>query len=220
MRFLSSLLVVAILSACATTTDDTSDPVDDTSSAYTGPIPDMIGTTAPADAVASWNQPDSEGYFDQYGYCGATAAANLLRWYGSETSPRDAIDNGCWSYIGTRAPTLAAYLKKAHPELGCQYKTLGFYDDAFATLRHALESGHPVVLEFMTGKLNAHWVTAIGIQSADHDPKIVVMSWGGYYTLEWSKLQDAWRRAWGGYYPYIACDATIANASALHVTAE
>jgi len=209
-------LALLCLPAC-TPAPEIVEQMGSTESAYSGPIPDMVGISAPADAVASWAQPDSEGTFDQYGYCGATAASNLLRWYGKEVSPSSAIDDGCWSYIGTRAPTLAAYLKRHHSELGCSYETLGFYDDGLATLRQSLEAGRPVIVQFMTGSLNAHWVTVIGVQGAGDDPQIVVMSWAGFYTLQWSRLQDAWRRAWGGYYPHIVCDSVSPLATAIHV---
>lgn len=219
LRSLSCGIFLALLClpACMTGPEEQPEEMGSTESAYSGPIPDMVSISAPPDAVGSWHQPDSEGTFDQYGYCGATAAANLLRWYDKEVSPQTAIDDGCWSWIGTTASDLGEYFEENHSELGCSYKTLDFYADSLATLRDSLSAGKPVIIQFMTGSLNAHWVTAIGVQGAGADPKIVVMSWGGFYTLQWSKLQDAWRRAWGGYYPYIICDAVSPKASALHV---
>ncbi|MBX3231761.1 MAG: hypothetical protein KIT84_42720 [Labilithrix sp.] len=219
LRFLPCGIFLALLClpACTVAPELEEEEPASTESAYFGTIPDMVPISAPAGAVASWAQPDSEGAFDQYGYCGATAASNLLRWYGKEVAPRRAIDDGCWSYVGTTPSTLAAYLRDKHSELDCSYRTLDFYADGLATLRRSLEAGRPVIIQFMTGSLNAHWVTAIGVRGAGDDPEIVVMSWAGFYTLQWSRLQDAWRRAWGGYYPHVICDAVSPLAAALHV---
>lgn len=206
---------VLFLSGCATETPPEEEEMGETSSAYTGPVPVMERIAAPDGMPSSWEQPDSEGTFDQYGYCGATAAANLLTWYGKSTTPREAIDNGCWSYVGTRPPTLAAYLKKAQPELDCYYQTMKWNADSLGNLRNALAAGRPVIIEFMTGKLNAHWVTVVGVEGTEEDPYLTVMSWGGYYKIRWAGVKDAWRSAWGGYYPYVMCNAVSPLAGAL-----
>lgn len=223
----SRALAVALLTTCAAACAATDEPAADddegatgTSSseaAFTGAIPSLTRTKRPASTPASWVQPASTGAFGQNGYCGATAAANLLRWYGREVSPSDTIRDGCWSYVGTRAQTLAAYFTNHQADLGCRYETLDYEANALAHLRATLASGRPVVLEFMTGALNAHWVTVIGVQGSGDDPQIVVMSWGDYYTARWSTLDHAWRNAWGGYYPHVVCNAVSPGAQALHV---
>jgi hypothetical protein len=208
-------VVLACLPACAV--EDVDDPVESSEAAYSGKLAVMSEISAPPDAVGSWAQPESEGIFGQNGYCGATAASNLLRWYGKEVSPRQAINDGCWSYIGTRPSTLAAYLQNKHAELGCSYRTFSWDADALGALRAAIAAGHPVLIEFMTGQLDAHWVTVIGLRGPDQDPQLVVMSWASFYTLQWSEVMDAWRNAWGGYYPHIYCDAVSTRPAALRV---
>jgi hypothetical protein len=206
-----------LTAACTTATDDSEEEsaVGETSDAYTGRLATLEPTSRPRGAPESWNQPDSEGVLGQNGYCGATAAANLLRWYGREVSPRQAINDGCWSYIGTRPSTLAAYLRNKHPDLDCRYGTMAWNADALQNLKNALAGGRPVVIEFMTGGLNAHWVTVIGVRGEGANTSLVVESWGGYYTVKWNDIQDAWRRAWGGYYPYIMCQGQTAHANVL-----
>ena len=34
---------------------------------------------------------------------------------------------------------------------------------------------------------------------------------------QWSTFGDAWRNAWGGYYPHVVCNAVSGGAQALHV---
>jgi hypothetical protein len=185
--------------------------------AFTGVIPSLGRAKPPADMPASWDQPDSTGVLGQNGYCGATAAANLLRWYGREVSPADAIENGCWSYVGTRPETIGAYFANHQPDLGCRYEKLPETADALGYLRTTLAAGKPVIVEFMTGALNAHWVTVVGVYGKGADPKLVVMSWGHYYMTQWSLFEGAWRHAWGGAFPHVACDAVSTLAHALYI---
>jgi hypothetical protein len=218
LRFLVRSLTLAastsLIVACSVTTEE-EDPVGQTDAAYTGPIASLTDTDAPPGAPGSWDQPDSEGIVGQNGYCGATAAANLLHWYGKEVSPRQAIDGGCWSYIGTRPAQLGKYMKNTYPDLGCAYGTMDYDADALGNLRAALAVGRPVVVEFMTGSLNAHWVTVIGVRGAGEHPELVLMTWGRFVTAKWDDFKDAWRRAWGGYYPYVMCQAISPLKSAL-----
>jgi hypothetical protein len=208
--------------ACTASDADSADDEDNASatsgeSAFTGAIPSLVRTRQPAGTPASWPQPPSTGIVEQNGYCGATAAANLLSWYGREVSPATAIDQGCWSYVGTRPETVEAFLDHHHADLGCSYEKLPATADALGWLRGTLTAGKPVVVEFMTGELNAHWVTIVGVQGTGYDPKIVLMSWGRYYTTQWSLFEGAWRHAWGGAYPHVTCSAASPRAGALHV---
>jgi len=203
---LASFLVVSFAVTGCASTEEEEEEVSSGEEAYTGRLAELtyIGSSY-AGAPRSWEQPDSEGIFGQYGYCGATAAANMVGWYGKSVSPRNAIDNGCWSYIGTRPVTLAKYLRTHHADLGCALGKMTWDADALTGVRNSLRVGKPLVVVFMTGGLNAHWVTIIGVQGAGDDPKLVVMSWGGFYTVQWSDFKDAWRSGYSGPYPYIQC---------------
>jgi hypothetical protein len=216
VRALAAILYASFIAACgASESELPEDDVEETTEAYSGTIATLVDTPTPRGAPTSWAQPDSEGILGQNGYCGATAASNLLGWYNLRVSPREAIDGGCWSYIGTTASRLATYLRTTHPQLGCARGTLGFDDDALGALRGAIGSGHPVIVQFMTGSLNAHWVTVVGIRGAGSNPQLVVMTWGKFMTVRWADFQDSWRRAWGGYYPHVMCSAVSPRATAL-----
>lgn len=217
-----SIIAAAIaLIACSASTNDGDDSVEShggdnaAEEAITRAAVPMNKIERPAGVPASWDQPPSEGSFGQYGYCGATAAANLLRWYDREVSPRQAIDDGCWSSVGTRPATLAAYFRKHHPELGCELTQVPGGADALSLLKYDLMLGRPTILLFMTGGLNAHWVTAIGVDAKGPNPNVLVESWGKYYAIPWAKLEPAWRAAYGGPYPHLTCEAKSPHASAL-----
>ncbi len=218
---LASLLVVSFAATgCASTIEgeEEEEEVAETEEAYTGRLAEMvrIGSSYPG-APRSWEQPPSEGIFGQNGYCGATAAANLLSWYGKNVSPRNAIDDGCWSYIGTRPITLARYLQNHHASLGCSLGRMSWNADALTGVRNSLREGRPLVVVFMTGRLEAHWVTIMGVRGRGDDPKLVVMSWGGFYTVQWSDFREAWRAGYSGPYPYIQCTKQSPLASNLRV---
>lgn len=213
--FAACAVLVAACGASDSSPEDGIEVGESSEAAYTGTLASLTPTAAPPGAPGSWAQPDSEGILGQNGYCGATAAANLLHWYDREIAPRQAIEGGCWSYIGTRAAQLGKYMKTTYPELGCKYGTMAYDADALANLRAALAAGRPVAVEFMTGALNAHWVTVVGVRGAGEQPQLVVMSWGRFYSASWSDFKDAWRRAWGGYYPYVMCEAVSPRAAAL-----
>jgi hypothetical protein len=221
--FAVAALVTLAASACTSadsTETEEEDQVEGNAQAYSGVVPDMnvIGPSWNG-APASSAQPESEGVFglENFGYCGATAASNLLRWYGKEVTPRKAIDDGCWSWIGTRPKQLAYYLQSKHPELGCSLGKMTWNADALAGVRNGLRGGRPIVIVFMTGALNAHWVTIVGVEGTGPDPKIIVASWGKYYWVQWSKLQPAWRGSYNGPYPFVMCRDQSPHAGKLKV---
>jgi hypothetical protein len=221
LRALALATCTVTVAACGATDATEEEGEDDTAevaadSAYTGSLATLKDTPAPPGMPKSWAQPDSEGIFSQYGYCGATAAANLLGFYGKNVSPQQAIDGGCWSHIGTTASRLGKYMK-AYPELGCWNGRMAYDADALGNLRTALAGGRPVIVQFMTGKVEAHWVTIVGVRGEGDHPEVVMMTWGKYKTAKWDDFKDAWRRGWGGYYPYVMCQAASPMKSALFV---
>jgi hypothetical protein len=216
-------IAIALLlsgSGCASTEEEEAvgEDVGEANEAYTGRVAEMkrIGRSYPG-APASWAQPDSDGTFDEKGYCGATAAANLLRWYQKDVSPDQAIADGCWSVIGTRPATLARYLQKHHASLGCALHKMDRDADALAGVRASLRAGKPLVVLFMTGYLNAHWVTIMAVEGRGPDPNLVVMSWAGFYRIKWSEFQAPWRAAYSGPYPHIQCSARSPLADKIRV---
>ncbi len=210
VRVLLPLIVCAVvLSACTTDSAADDDAVEQTEQAYSGPVPGLEGTRAPRNAPSVWPQPPSEGLFGQYGYCGATAAANTLAWYGPRVSPRQAIDNGCWSAIGTTPSHLAQYMQNNHGDLGCSYERFDRNGDALGYLKSLLTAGRMVMIQYMVGRLNAHWVPVVGVRGRGTNTRLVVMSDGGYYTAEWEKMKEAWKNGWGGPFPHVVCNARV-----------
>ena len=213
-RALAVFVVTACAVACSAGGDSDSDfAADDEAaqsssneSAYTSALPQLRPVRPPTSWPKVWAQPPSTGVVEQNGYCGATAAANLFRWYGVEVSPHAAIDRGCWSYVGTMAPTLGSFVERDQPELGCHYEKLSAQSDALAWVRSTLTEGKPIIVQFMTGELNAHWVTVVSVLGKGPDPKLIFTSWGRYYEAQWSVFAHAWRDAWGGPYPHVTCD--------------
>jgi hypothetical protein len=228
-RFVARACAVASFSilvsniGCSSSDDAASsedEAIEGSTQAYSGVVPDMNALEDEWNgAPKSWAQPESEGVFglQNFGYCGATAAANLLRWYGREVTPRKAIDDGCWSWIGTRPKQLAYYLQSKHADLGCQLSRMTWDADALKGIRNGLRGGRPFAIVFMTGALNAHWVTVVGVEGEGRDPKIIVASWGRYYWLQWSKLQPAWRNSYNGPYPFIMCRDRSPHAGVIKV---
>ena len=161
----------------------------------------------PPGAPESWPQPPSDGIFGQWGYCGATAAANLLRWYGREVSPKEAIAKGCWSYLaGTFPGTLRDCINAIAPNLDCSLgnaRARAPLDD----LRAHLQDGHPVIVLYMTGVFEAHWVVVTGVEGDDSDANVIAMSDAHYISLRWSELGRAWGLAYDGPFPTITCQA-------------
>jgi hypothetical protein len=211
MRRSTSLVALAVVgcSGAAETEADTS-----TSEAIAISI-DEETAPRPKGGPESWVQPPSDGYFGQWGYCGATAAANLFRWYGREVAPREAVDKGCWSYIaGTFPGTLRSCMNAIEPDLECALASASL-TDPLGTLRGELAGGHPVIILYMTGVVEAHWVVVTGIEGEGHDRKIVAMSDGRYIAMKWSQLAPAWGLAYDGPFPMISCQAK-ASSPGLH----
>jgi hypothetical protein len=93
VRALAALLYAFFVAACgAGESELPEEDVGAAAEAYSGTIATLVDTPAPRGAPSSWSQPDSEGIVGQNGYCGATAASNLLGWYNLRVSPREAID--------------------------------------------------------------------------------------------------------------------------------
>ncbi len=143
-------------------------------------LADEIDTDIPEmhimpDGTLSWEQPDSSGTFGYNGYCGETAAANIISMLRFPTSP-DVVKDTCQdSTPGTLPSTIADYLTT---EMGVQwsiYNLRAYY--AFRDLKTALDHGtliaengnSPVaVLIKIKGKKAYHWITVVDIDDNDN----------------------------------------------------
>jgi len=195
-----------LLLSCASTVDEPDDVVQESEAALgpSGTIPfEDVPRSFP---VRPWEQPPDEGWFGQYGYCGPTAVANLLRLYGIEKSPRTAIDEGCWSYVGTTPGTMQRYLRREHGDLGCDRRVVGGLDP-LEVLRVLLDADHPPIVLFKNGRLMGHWVVVIGVSVDARGAWVEYMEDGAYHKSSWAELEPRWSSVYGMRYPLIACAA-------------
>jgi hypothetical protein len=168
---------------------------------------DMKRIAAPAGMPAVWAQPDSTGVFDERGKCGPTAVANTLRLYGiTNVSPAQADADGVHWWIGSRGINIEEYLQEKQPQLGC---SLEHPQNGPAFLRSHVDAGHPVMVWFNMagGFLGSHWVTVVGHRGSGAAEVAIVMSWGAYYTIPMSKLDEAWRNVYAIRRPSVVCSA-------------
>jgi hypothetical protein len=152
----------------------------------------------------AWEQP-AASFMD--GKCGITGVSNMLRFYGVEKDPKelDSYDYRSWG-PGLRADKFRDNLNTLSGKNNFSAASLSKTDDALATLRKNLNEGKPVAIQFMTDSTNAHWVVVTGINDEKSGPELQVMSWGSYYKIKWSDLDDPWKRGYGGPYPHVVCD--------------
>ena len=205
-RRLPVFLALALVAACTAPTASEDEDLEASAGALQStPLADgeMKPYRQPAGMPKPWDQPDSTGFFEERGKCGPTAVANLLRLYGQEVSPAQADQQGVHWVIGTRGITIRNWFEAKHPELGC---TLEHPTDGPAFLREHLAKGEPVLVWFNTaGSLSSHWVVAVGIDGSGAEERVVVMSWGRYYSIAMSKLDAAWRNVYWIRRPSIVC---------------
>jgi hypothetical protein len=201
----SLALACTLVSACAAeTTDDADSSEADLQSSPLGDS-DLVPYPHPGGMPNVWAQPDSSGFFEEGGKCGPTAVANLLRLYKIERSPTTLDAEGVHWVVGTRGITIRDWLDAHAPSLGC---TLEHPTDGPSFLHDHLAAGHPVLVWFnMQGGLASHWVTAVGIVASNTGPRVVVMSWGRYYSIDLAKLDAAWRNVYLIRRPSIVCAA-------------
>lgn len=205
MRWL--LLVLLASTACAVPEPDTEEAEGSSESALGGTAGNIPYEAVPRSfPVQVWPQPPAEGIFGQNGYCGATAVANLLRLYRIEKSPRTAVDEGCWSLIGTTVSDMVAYLDDKHGDLGCSRRYVGAGRSALDVLREHLRSNRPTIVLFKDGRIVSHYVVVVGVTRDGSDPWVEYMDSGSYYRSRWSDLEPRWSSVYGMGYPMIACD--------------
>lgn len=210
MRKLLVLLAVstATMVACASEPDD--DAKDDAATSTdedlrSAPLgdSDMVAITTPGGMPKPWDQPDSTGYFEEHGKCGPTALANELLLYGISKTPESLYDAGVQFVVGTLPWEIENWVKKNDQQLGCQ---IVYPEDGSAELRAQVDSGHPVMVWFNTeGGWSSHWVTVVGHHGTGAGEFAVVMSWGRYYKIPMSKLDDASKWVYGLRHPRIEC---------------
>jgi hypothetical protein len=206
MRMSMVALALLFVSGCEASNEEIEDSEETTGAIGSGSIrEEVVGRSFP---VRVWPQPPDEGWFGQYGYCGPTAVANLLRLHGIEKSPRTAIDQGCWSFIGTSPGVMVRYLQREHPSLDCDHRVVPGNANPLDVLRVLLDADHPPIILFGNGGLKSHWVVVTGVSVDKRGTWVEYMSEGDFVASRWTDLQPRWESVYGFRYPLIACAAT------------
>lgn len=204
---LSAVITATTLLACASDTPEADDNAatstdEDLRSAPLGDS-DMVPIATPGGMPKPWDQPDSTGYFEEHGKCGPTALANELLLYGISKTPETLYDQGVQFVVGTLPWEIEGWIQKYDQQLGC---SIQYPADGSAEIRQQVDSGHPVMVWFNTeGGWSSHWVTVVGHHGTGANEFAVVMSWGRYYKIAMSKLDDASKWVYGLRHPRVEC---------------
>jgi hypothetical protein len=153
--------------------------------------------TIPADPAVcdtdtvSWDQPDSDGVCGYWGYCGPTAASNIVSMVcGGSICPRDLADT-CFSWApGTTPANLARALSEVP---GCGTWEACAYDldhpDPLSELERSLPV--PVLLDWK-GNTVMHWVTVVGVQRQTGVCRVTFNHWGRQDKMLCDEFLQRW----------------------------
>ena len=166
----------------------------------------LIPIDKPEQMPDVWNQPRATR---MDGKCGITANSNLLRLYGIEKSPSslDIRKYRSWG-PGLRCDKFASNMSELS---GIEFKdkTIKGQEKPIDVLKDLVKNGKPVAIEYMTGTTTAHWVIVTDVKDTKEGPELTVQSWGRYYKVKFSEIDDAWKRGYGGPYPYVVADKAM-----------
>lgn len=208
--FAVAALIVATSAGCSAEAsdpppDESVDGTDAMTNARVLKESEMIRVAVPAGYPQPWDQPDSDGIFDEKGKCGPTAVANALKLYGrGNVSPEQAYEGGVQWVVGSLPVQLSGYLNRTQPDLHC---AVTFPPDGPAFLRAAVATGRPVMVWYRTEGMTSHWVTVAGIHGSGVSEGVVVMSWGRYYRINMQRFEQAWSNVYGFVRPSVVCGA-------------
>ena len=153
--------------------------------------------TIPADPekceieTVSWDQPESDGVCGYWGYCGPTAASNIVSMVcGQNICPRD-LAKSCFSWNpGTTPGKLAGALSDVH---GCGTWEVCHGDIEATDLLSDLEDELPVpVLLDWEGNTVMHWVTVVQIQRQRGQCHAIFNHWGRQDEMPCDEFLKRW----------------------------
>ena len=141
------------------------------------------------EATYSWEQPPSEGVGGYYGYCGPTAAANLVtNICGHRITPMRFADES----FGVGPGTSPNALSHALNEIGCcgewsvcKHNVLKV--DVFQELQKNL----PAAVMLNWSARSMHWIT---VMQVNYTPRcqVIYNHWGGQATMECNEFLERW----------------------------
>ncbi len=165
--------------------------------------PEIPSSAVQPDGTISNEQPDSDswfGYSKGEGYCGQTAAANVIQMLMGNTVTVEQAARECTDFTpGTRDDTLRDYLEQ---ETGKDWSIVAgtSRDQALNNLVTAVYNLDtkarglritPIPVHVSTSNKGSHWVTVVGV---DTTAGIVTFNqWGGQYTEDLDTFMGRWR---------------------------
>jgi len=139
----------------------------------------------------SWDQPDSEGPGGYYGYCGPTAASNLLANMCGYLVPPSRLAECCFGLgPGTNPRALVETLNGLH-DCGrwavCHSDVLD--GDPLDTLFEQLPAA--ALLDW-DGALELHWVTVVDVHRTGGSCQVVYNHWGRQDRMGCNEFIERW----------------------------
>ena len=139
----------------------------------------------------SWDQPSSDGVNGYYGYCGPTAASNLLANACGVMLPPRSLAEACFGIgPGTTPSALVGALNDIE---GCGHWVI---DHANASENDPLETLHrrrPVaVLLDWQGALDLHWITLVDVVRTGGSCHVVYNHWGRQDRMDCNEFVERW----------------------------
>lgn len=139
----------------------------------------------------SWDQPSSDGINGYYGYCGPTAAANLLmNTCGIRVSPRQISETAFSWTPGTTPHNLVAALNEIE---GCGRWAVCHPSPHDGDVLGTLEKLMPVAtLMDWDGALDLHWITVVDVRRTAGSCHLVYNHWGRQQRMECNEFLTRW----------------------------
>ena len=149
----------------------------------------VVGSGKTDEITYSWEQPPSEGIGGYYGYCGPTAAANLVtNICGHRITPSTFAEESFGLGPGTHPNTLRDTLN----DLGrCGEWEVCQHDPAEVDVFQELQKDLPAAVMLNWSYRSMHWVT---VMQVNYSPlcEVVYNHWGGQATMDCDAFIERW----------------------------
>ena len=149
----------------------------------------MVPAERTEDPTYSWEQPPSKGVGGYYGYCGPTAAANLVT---NECGHRITPITFAAVSFGWGPGTSPRSLVRTLNQMGrCGYWSLCGHDEGDFDVFRSLENNLPAATLMDWSIKGMHWVTVVAIH---REPRceVVFNHWGRQEVLDCDTFIERW----------------------------
>ena len=149
----------------------------------------VLAPTKTDQVTYSWEQPPSEGIGGYYGYCGPTAAANLVtNICGHRVTPMKFAEESFGLGPGTHPQTLSHALN----ELGCCGEwSVCEHDPSRVDVFQELQKNLPAAVMLNWTARSLHWIT---VMQVNYSPscEVIYNHWGGQATMDCNQFLERW----------------------------